>query len=119
FRTRPNLADPETAAQTIYQAKWKPFYSRVDRHFWYLLRDRPFIYFYNAGALAPLNVSAAVVARMKQLFAQDFGVTPFVAVDIAYFQDPDMLAVADSQFTWNTLRGGSGSRSTLNGVTLD
>jgi len=119
FRTRPNLSDTEGAAQAIYQAKWKAFYSRLDRQFWYQLDGRPFIYFYNAGTLAPLNVSAAVVARMKELFAQDFGVTPFVAVDTAYFQDPDMRGVADSQFTWNTLRTGMRSRSILNGVTLD
>jgi hypothetical protein len=120
FRTRPNLSDTEGAAQAIYQAKWKPFYSRIDRQFWYQFQNRPFIYFYNAGTLLPLNVSAAVVARMKQLFAQDFGVTPFVAVETAYFQDPNMQNVADSQFKWNTLSGNAAaSRSTLNGVTLD
>ena len=122
FKTRPNMSDTEAAAQAIYTAKWKPFYSRIDKQYWYLFHGRPFIYFYNAGTLNPLNVSAAVVARLKQLFAADFGVTPFVAVERAYFQDPAMPGVADSEFTWNTLGGGNGgaaSVATMNGVTLD
>jgi hypothetical protein len=122
FKTRPNMSDTEGAAQAIYTAKWKPFYSRIDRQSWYLFHGRPFIYFYNAGTLNPLNVSAAVVARLKQLFAADFGVEPFVAVERAYFQDPAMPTVADSEFTWNTLgngNGGAASVSMMSGVTLD
>ena len=119
FKTRPNLSDTEAAAQAIYTAKWKPFYSRIDRQYWYAFQNRPLVYFYNAGTLAPANVSAAVVARLKELFAADFGVTPFVVVDVAYFQDPAMPSVADSQFTWNTLTSGNMSHSTLGGVTLD
>ena len=119
WRTAPNLSDTETAAQTLYQAKWKPFYTRVARDFWYLFQNRPFIYFYNAGTLTPLNVSAAVVNRMKELFQLDFGVLPFVAVDNAYFQDPAMTTIADSRFTWNTLSAMKKSRATMNGVTLD
>jgi hypothetical protein len=122
FKTRPNMSDTEGAAQAIYTAKWKPFYSRIDKQYWYTFRGQPFIYFYNAGTLNPLNVSAAVVARLKQLFAADFGVMPFVAVERAYFQDPNMPSVADSEFTWNTLGNGNGgapSVSTMGGVTLD
>jgi hypothetical protein len=122
FNTRPNLSNTEAAAQAIYTAKWKPFYTNVDRKYWYMFRGRPFIYFYNAGTLNPLNVSAPVVTRLKQLFAADFGVTPFVAVETAYFQDPTMPGVADSQFTWNTLGNGNGGKpsvSTIGGVTLD
>jgi len=119
FNARPDLSDTEAAAQAIYTAKWKPFYSRIDRQYWYQFQSRPFIYFYNAGTLNPLNASAAVVTRLKQLFAADFGVTPFVAVETAYFQDPAMPTVADSQFTWNTLASGTMSHSTLGGVTLD
>jgi hypothetical protein len=55
---------------------------------------------------------------LKQLFQQDFGVVPFVAVDNAYFQDPAMPTVADARFTWDTITRGK-SRQTLNGVTLD
>jgi len=119
WRTAPNLSDAEGAALTLYQAKWKPFYTRVARDAWYLVQDRPFIYFYNAGTLSPLNVSAAVVSRMKQLFQQDFGVVPFVAADSAYFQDAAMNDAADARFTWDTLRGGRKSRTTMKGVTLD
>jgi hypothetical protein len=119
FRTRPNLSDTEGAAQLIYQQKWKPFYTRIDKQYWYTFQNRPFIYFYNAGTLTPLNVSAAVVARLKQLFAADFGVTPFVAVETAYFQDPGMPGVADAQFRWNTIASGQKSRSVMNGVTMD
>jgi hypothetical protein len=118
FQTAPSLSDTEGAAQTLYQAKWKPFYTRVARDAWYLVQSRPFIYFYNAGTLTPANVSSAVVRRMKELFQQDFGVSPFVAVDNAYFQDANMVNVADSRFSWDTLRSGK-SRSTMNGVTLD
>jgi hypothetical protein len=118
FQVAPNLSDTEGAAQKIYQAKWKPFFSRVKRDAWYLVQTRPFIYFYNAGTVGPANVAAAVVARMKQLFAQDFGIEPFVAVDDAYFQDPNMPNVADARFTWDTIRTGRESRFAMKGVTL-
>src|SRR5262249_34207643 len=104
WRPAPDLTDAEGSAQRLYQAKWKPFFSRIAKDYWYTVQGKPFIYFYNAGTLAPANVSAAVVSRMKQLFQQDFGVVPFVAVDTAYFQDPNMVNVADGRFTWDTLR---------------
>ncbi|HMI84475.1 MAG TPA: DUF5010 domain-containing protein [Polyangiaceae bacterium] len=119
WQTAPNLTDTEGAAQTLYQAKWKPFYARVARDAWYMVENRPFIYFYNAGTLAPLNVSAAVVGRMKELFQQDFGVVPFVAADGAYFQDAAMNDAADARFTWDTLRAGRKSRTAMKGITLD
>jgi hypothetical protein len=119
WRTPPSFSSPDTAAQTLYDVKWKPFFTRVPKSAWYLVQNRPFIYFYNAGTLGPLNASSAVVNRMKQLFAADFGVTPFVAVDGAYFQDAGMTAVADDRFTWDTIRSGQKSRYALNGVTLD
>jgi hypothetical protein len=119
WQTAPNLSDTEGAAQTLYQTKWKPFYTRVPPAAWYLVQNRPFIYFYNAGTLAPLNVSAAVVNRMKQFFQQDFGLVPFVAADSAYFQDAAMNEAADARFSWDTLRGGRKSRTTMKGVTLD
>ena len=74
WQPAPNLSDTEGSAQRIYQAKWKPFFHKIARDYWYLVQNRPFIYFYNAGTLTPANVSAAVVNRMKQLFLQDFGV---------------------------------------------
>lgn len=119
YQVLPNMSDTETAAQTIYQRKWKVFYSHLAKDYWYDFQNRPFIYFYNAGTLMPLNASAAVLTRMKQLFKADFGVEPFVAVDTAYFQDPNMPNVADGRFTWDTLRSGQDSRATVAGVTLD
>jgi hypothetical protein len=114
----PSLADAQGAAQTIYQAKWKPFFQAIPRESWYLVNMRPFIYFYNHGNLQPLKVSSGVVAALKQLFAADFGVEPFVAVDSAYFDDPNMPTVADSEFIWDTLTGGP-SHFDLAGVTHD
>jgi hypothetical protein len=119
YNVIPNMSDTEGAAQTLYQTKWKTFYSHVGKDYWYSVQNRPFIYMYNAGTLMPLSASSAVLARMKQLFAQDFGVEPFVAVDAAYFQDANMANVADGRFTWDTLRSGKKSRETLRGVTLD
>jgi hypothetical protein len=117
WSTLPDLANADAAAQTIYQAKWKPFFQAIASKHWYLVKGRPLIYFYNAGTLTPLKVAAGVVARLKQLFAADFGVEPFVAVDRAFFDDPGMPAVADSEFTWNTF--GHDSHSVLKGFTHD
>jgi hypothetical protein len=118
FNVLPDLANTNAAAQAIYQAKWKPFFDAIPKEHWYLVKDRPFIYFYNAGTLKPQKVAAAVVAQLKKLFAADFGVEPFVSVDRAFFQDPGMPAVADSEFTWNTF-GGHDSHYNIQGVTQD
>jgi hypothetical protein len=118
FRTSPDLSNTEAAAQAIYQAKWKPFFTQIAKQYWFLVQNRPLIYFYNAGTLRPAEVSSPVIARLKQLFAADFGVMPFVSVDNAFFADPNMKNVADAQFTWDTLKNGA-SRSTLNGFILD
>jgi hypothetical protein len=115
----PNLADAEGASRLIYDAKWKPFFKAIEREHWYLVKERPLVYFYNAGTLKPLGSSSSVVARLKALFAADFGVEPFVAVDRAFFQDPGMAAVADSEFTWDTFAAASGSHFDLAGVVHD
>jgi len=119
WNTLPNLADTEAAAQAIYQAKWKPFYEAIPSEHWFEVDGRPFVYFYNAGTLKPLSRSSGVIARIKQLFAGDFGVEPFVAVDRAFFQDPGTQAVADSQFIWNTFAPDGRSHFDLNGVSHD
>ncbi|HEY2903338.1 MAG TPA: DUF5010 domain-containing protein [Polyangia bacterium] len=119
FRTSPDLSNTEAAAQAIYQAKWKPFFTQIAKQYWFTVQNRPLIYFYNAGTLRPAEVSSPVIARLKQLFAADFGVMPFVSVDNAFFADPNMKNVADAQFTWDTLKSGNKSRSTLNGFILD
>ncbi len=119
WQTVPDLADTEGAAQAIYRAKWLPFFQSIEPEHWYRVIDRPLVYFYNAGTLKPLNRSAAVVGRLKQLFAADFGVEPFVAVDRAYFQDPGMLEVADSEFIWDTFGPNGRSHFDLKGISHD
>jgi Domain of unknown function (DUF5010) len=99
---KPDLTDADKAAKTIYEAKWKPFFSQVDKKFWYRFKGRPFIYFYNAGTLEPRTKAAPVVAKLKALFKADFGEEPFVDVDIAYFDDPAMPETADARFKWMT-----------------
>ena len=98
----PDLADTEAAADRLYRLKWKAFFEKIPPTDWYRIDGRPLIYFYNAGTLKPANRAAAVLARMKALFKADFGVEPFVAVDDAFFADPDMPGVADSRFRWDT-----------------
>jgi hypothetical protein len=114
--------NPTQAAQTIYTTEWKPFFSTIKPQYWYTINGHPLIYFYNAGTLTPLSSSAPVVSAMKQLFLADFGVTPFVVVDIAYFADPNMHGVADGEFQWDTTINDPVTNIgsfTLNGLTLD
>ncbi|HEY1536407.1 MAG TPA: DUF5010 domain-containing protein [Polyangiaceae bacterium] len=119
FAKAPDLSNAMAAAQTIFDAKWKPFFSRVKKANWYLYNGRPLIYFYNAGTLTPANQSAAVVAQLHSLFQTEFGVSPFVAVDEAYFQDSDMSNQADGRFKWDTFSSGAISDNTIKGVKLD
>jgi len=102
WKHKPDLADTDAAAKTIYEHKWKPFFSQIDKKYWYRFHGRPFIYFYNAGTLEPRGRSAPVIAKLKALFKADFGEEPYVDVDIAYFDDPAMPDVADGRFKWMT-----------------
>jgi hypothetical protein len=102
WKHRPDLTDPDKAAKLIYEHKWKPFFSQIDKKHWYRFAGRPFIYFYNAGTLEPRTKAAPLIAKLKQLFKADFGEEPFVDVDIAFFDDPAMPDVADSRFKWMT-----------------
>lgn len=114
----PDLWDHEGAAATLYHAKWKPFFEAIPEHYWYKYEGRPLIYFYNAGTLKPRHQAPYVLARMKQMFADDFGVEPFLAVDSAFFEDEAaMNAVANARFTWDTFRFGE-SVSYLSNVTF-
>ncbi|HWZ88112.1 MAG TPA: DUF5010 domain-containing protein [Polyangiaceae bacterium] len=130
FANAPSLNDSQGAAQAIYDNKWKPFFTRIARKDWYLFNGRPFIYFYNGGTLQPQNRAAATVKALRALFLADFGVSPFVVVDQAFFDDPDMPNQADSRFVWYTfgcdsqssgscVPGKFMSESTLNNVKLD
>jgi hypothetical protein len=130
FATAPSLSDPNAAAATIYNAKWKPFFTRVPQKYWYLFNGRPLIYFYNSGTLQPPATSAGTVTALSALFKADFGVAPFIVVDDGYY-DANMNNVADARFKWDTFQcGGAGangscvpneqmSESNLNGVKLD
>jgi hypothetical protein len=102
WKKKPDLMDPDQAAKKIYELKWKPFFSQIDKKHWYRFDGRPFIYFYNAGTLQPATRAAATIAKLKQLFKNDFGEEPFVDVDIAFFDDPSMPEVADGRFKWMT-----------------
>jgi len=120
WKQKPDLKDTEHAANTIYDAKWKPFFTQVDKRYWYRFKGKPFIYFYNSGTLDPRDRSAALVTQLKARFRADFGEDPFVSVDVAYFADPDMLKVADSRFTWMPLNmPDRRSRSRINGHLID
>ena len=121
WKQKPDFADPDKAAHLIYEHKWKPFFSQIDKKYWYRFAGRPFIYFYNAGTLGPLDRSAPVVAKLKALFKADFGEEPFVDVDVAYFdQDGHMNKVADAKFTWAPWGlAHHRSRSKLNGHIID
>jgi hypothetical protein len=120
WKQKPDLRQTDKAAKTLYEAKWKPFFKQIDKKHWYRFKGKPFIYFYNSGKLEPRDKSAAVLAKMKEMFKADFGEEPFVAVDNAYFDDRTMDKVADQKFQWFTFQlPTKRSRSTMNGVTLD
>jgi hypothetical protein len=102
WKHKPDLTKVDETAKLIYEHKWKPFFSAVDKKHWYRFAGRPFVYFYNAGTLEPRTKAAPVIAKLKQLFKADFGEEPFVDVDIAFFDDPAMPDVADSKFKWMT-----------------
>jgi hypothetical protein len=120
WKQKPSFNEPEKAAATIYEAKWKPFFKQVDKKYWYRFAGRPFIYFYNAGTLRPASKAAPVIAKLKELFKADFGEEPFVDVDIAYFDDKGMDKVADAKFRWMTFNMPEKKfRSTMNGHIID
>jgi hypothetical protein len=94
----PDLSNTDAAAEQIYSVEWKPFFQQITQAHWYTVNGSPLIYFYNAGTLLPTSGADAVIARMKQLFQQDFGVAPFVDVDSGY----GPTASGDATFVWNT-----------------
>ncbi len=102
WKHKPDLTKVDEAAKAIYEHKWKPFFSQIDKKNWYRFAGRPFIYFYNAGTLEPRTQAAPLIAKLKELFKKDFGEEPFVDVDIAFFDDPAMTETADAKFKWMT-----------------
>lgn len=120
WQKRPDLSDPEAAAKTIYEAKWQPFFRQIDRQHWYRFKGKPFIYFYNAGTLEPRTRSSELLAQLKRLFEAEFGETPFLCVDGAYFDDARLETLADARFHWFTFDlPEKRSRSTMNGHVID
>jgi hypothetical protein len=115
----PSLDDTETAAQRIYAVQWKPFFQGIAQRHWYTVQGAPLIYFYNAGTLQPASGASAVIARLKQLFLADFGVTPFVDVDHGF----GTVSSADAQFVWDTFNSAPsthlGVAMTAAGATFD
>lgn len=119
WKQTPDLSQTEETAGLLYEAKWKAFFAGIPRDWWFTVGGRPLVYFYNAGTLHPRREAAAVIGRMKELFEADFGVEPFVAVDTAYFEDPQMPEPADARFQWMTLDLPGGlSLETKDGTTL-
>jgi hypothetical protein len=102
WKQKPDLNDPEKASALIYDAKWKPFFSQIDKKHWYRFKGRPFIYFYNGGKLNPRGRSSATIARLKEKFKADFGEEPFIVADSAYFEDKALEQVADGKYVWLT-----------------
>jgi hypothetical protein len=120
WQKRPDLTDPAAAARTIYEAKWQPFFRQIGRQHWYRFKGKPFVYFYNAGTLEPRARSSELLSHLKALFEAEFGETPFLCVDTAYFEDPRLEALADASFKWFTFDlAEKRSRSTLNGHVID
>jgi hypothetical protein len=120
WKTKPDLNEPEKAAELIYKAKWHAFFSQIDKKHWYRFKGKPFIYFYNAGSLMPRSRTGPVMKLLKEKFKADFGEEPFVVADGAYFEDPMMNDVADSKYTWFTFNSPEKrSRETMHGHIID
>ena len=120
WEQKPDLNNTEAAAKLIYEMKWKPFFSQVDKRHWYRFKGKPFVYFYNGGTLLPRTKSAALIARLKEMFAADFHEEPFVDADSAYFDDAAMEKVADARYQWFTFNSPERrSRSKLKGHVID
>ncbi len=119
WEQRPDCADEEATAKLLYEAKWKPFFSKLPREHWYTVDGRPFIYFYNSNTLLNPQNLAEVIDRMKVHFLEDFGEEPFVAMDQAFMLNREIEEVSDASFLWYTFnQPGNVATSTLNGVSL-
>jgi hypothetical protein len=99
----PDCNDVEATAKLLFEAKWKPYFTALPREHWYLVEGKPMIYFYNNNTLQNKDNFDQVLPVMKQLFKEEFGVEPWVAVDTAYNYKPNMKVTSDSHFKWYTL----------------
>ena len=117
WKQKPDLNDPEKAAKLIYDAKWKPFFSQVDKRHWYRFKGKPFIYFYNSGTLLPRTKSGALDRK-----AQGSCSAPTSAKKRSSTPTPPtsrirrMEQIADARYQWFTFNSPERrSRSTLEG----
>ncbi len=102
WKQKPDCLKVKDTSKTLYEAKWKPFFEALPREHWHLINGRPMIYFYNSNTLQNKQNFDRVLPAMKELFRNDFGVTPWVAVDAAFNYRPSMKNVSDSHFHWYT-----------------
>jgi hypothetical protein len=117
---KPDLNDPEAAAELIYTGKWQPFFRQIDKAHWYRFKGRPFMYFYNSGTVEPRSKSAALIEKLKARFKAEFGEDPFIVADSAYFDDARLPKVADSKYQWFTFNNPMRrSRETMNNHVVD
>ena len=103
WEQKPDCLDIESTAKLLYEAKWQPFFKAVPRDHWYVINNRPMIYFYNSNTLQNRENFHRVLPVMKALFMEEFGVEPWVAVDTAFNYRPAMKQASDSHFKWYTL----------------
>ena len=95
----PNLTQPDDAAATIYRLQWQPFFRQVNHSHLYHIHGRPALWMYNAGTLKPGDRMGDTLALMKGQFEREFGVQPYVLLDIGF----DGGGVQDNVFHWDTL----------------
>ncbi len=119
WQTKPDCLDVERTARLLYESKWRKFFQLVPRKHWFLVQGRPMVYFYNANTLQHPHAFSPVLARMKALFAADFGVQPWVAVDSAFDNAAGIEKTADHRFQWySSPQEKEFSRSQRGGITL-
>jgi hypothetical protein len=63
-----------------YEAKWQPFFRRVDRHHWYRFKGRPFVYLGGAGEGAVAATSQGLT-ELGARFEADHGESPFLCAE--------------------------------------
>jgi hypothetical protein len=118
WKTIPDMADPVACAELLYKAKWKPFFESLPRQHWYLYKGRPMIYFYNGGTIQHRENSDEVFRLMKELFAKDFGVEPYLCSDSAFVKTPEHKS-ADQVFRWFSIdKSTADSTQVKNGTSL-
>ncbi len=102
WKQKPDMEEAGACAKLIFEAKWKPFFSKIPRRHWHMFKERPVIAFYNAGTIRNRYNAGEVFKLMKKMFKQEFGVEPFLLVDAAFWRK-EVEETADSMFKWYSL----------------